>query len=79
MNWSANVLSTVTSDTEPTIVIEFDSAKYIFNAGENINRTFIQGRPNWKKTKGIFITSVGTQRASGLAGASFQMGFIYFC
>ncbi|KAF7972807.1 hypothetical protein HWV62_16994 [Athelia sp. TMB] len=67
MNWSANVLSTVTSDTEPTIIIEFDSAKYIFNVGENTNRAFIQGRPNWKKTKGIFLTSVGAQRASGLA------------
>lgn len=68
MNWSANVLSTVTSDTEPTIVIEFDNAKYIFNVGENTNRAFIQNKLNWKKTRGLFLTSVGTQRASGLAG-----------
>lgn len=73
MNWSANVLSTVTSDTEPTIIIEFDSAKYIFNAGENTNRAFTQSRANWRKTKGIFLTSVGTQRASGLAGASCRI------
>jgi hypothetical protein len=68
MNWSANVLSTVTSDTEPTIIIEFDTAKYIFNVGENTNRAFIQNRPNWKKTRGLFLTSVGAQRSSGLSG-----------
>jgi ribonuclease Z len=68
MNWSASVVSTVTSDTEPTIIIEFDTAKYIFNVGENTNRAFVQNRPNWKKTRGLFLTSVGTQRASGLAG-----------
>ncbi|KIM85847.1 hypothetical protein PILCRDRAFT_817088 [Piloderma croceum F 1598] len=68
MSWSANVLSTVTSDTEPTIIIEFVNAKYIFNVGENTNRAFLQNRPNWKKTKGLFLTSVGAQRASGLSG-----------
>lgn len=68
MNWSASVVSTVTSDTEPTIVIEFDTGKYIFNVGENTNRAFIQNRPNWKKTRGLFLTSIGTQRAGGLAG-----------
>lgn len=68
MNWSANVLSTVTSDTEPTIIIEFDSGKYIFNVGDNTNRVFTQSTLNWKKTRGIFLTSVGTDRASGLSG-----------
>lgn len=68
MNWSASVLSTVSSDTEPTIVLAFDSAKYIFNAGENTSRAFLQSRRNWKRTHGLFFTQVGTQRASGLPG-----------
>jgi ribonuclease Z len=68
MSWSASVLSTVSSDTEPTVVITFDSAKYIFNVGENTTRAFLQSRRNWKKTRGVFLTSVGTQRASGLPG-----------
>lgn len=68
MNWSANVLTTVTSDTEPTVVVEFDSGKYIFNAGDNTNRAFNQSITNRKKTRGIFFSSVGTQRASGLSG-----------
>ncbi|KAG1734832.1 hypothetical protein EDB19DRAFT_1135271 [Suillus lakei] len=68
MSWNASVLSSVSSDTEPTVVITFDSAKYIFNVGENTTRAFLQSRRNWKKTRGVFLTSVGTQRASGLPG-----------
>ena len=72
MIWSASVLSTVSSDTEPTIIIAFDSAKYIFNVGENTNRAFLQSRRNWKRTRGLFFTQVGTQRAGGLPGAFFS-------
>ncbi|KAG0701177.1 hypothetical protein DFH29DRAFT_831788 [Suillus ampliporus] len=68
MSWNASVLSTVSSDTEPTVLITFDSAKYIFNVGENTTRAFLQSRRNWKKTRGLFLTSVGTQRSSGLPG-----------
>ena len=68
MHWSANALSALTSDTEPTIVLEFDSAKYIFNVGENTIRAFVQSKQNFKKTRGLFMTSVGSQRAGGLAG-----------
>ncbi|KAF8639102.1 hypothetical protein AX17_001745 [Amanita inopinata Kibby_2008] len=68
MNWSASVLTSISSDTEPTVVVNFDTAKYIFNAGENTNRAFFQSRHNWKRTKALFVTQSGTQRASGLAG-----------
>jgi len=68
MNWSASVLSTVSSDTEPTIIVAFDNAKYIFNAGENTSRSFLQSRRHWRRARGIFLTSVGSQRCSGLPG-----------
>ncbi|KAF5379502.1 hypothetical protein D9615_006481 [Tricholomella constricta] len=68
MNWSTSVLTSVSSDTEPTIIVTFDSAKYIFNAGENTNRAFLQSRSNWKRTRGLFFTDVGTKRSSGLPG-----------
>jgi hypothetical protein len=73
MNWSASVLTTVSSDTEPTIIITFDSAKYIFNAGQNTNRAFLQSRRNWRKTRGIFFTQVGVERAGGLAGENYAL------
>ncbi|KAG6839604.1 hypothetical protein C0991_000997 [Blastosporella zonata] len=68
MNWSTSVLTPLSSDTEPTIIITFDSGKYIFNAGENTNRAFLQSAFNWKRTRGLFFTDVGTKRSSGLPG-----------
>lgn len=69
MNWSATVLTGLSSDTEPTILVTFDSAKYLFNAGENTNRAFMQSRKNWKKMRGVFFTDVGLRTSSGLPGA----------
>lgn len=77
MDWSASVLTTISSDTEPTIVLTFPSAKYIFNAGENTNRAFLQSRRNWKRTRGLFFTQVGTQRAGGLPGEFFSQKHAY--
>lgn len=67
-NWSSSVLSGLSTDTEPTIVVTFPNAKYVFNVGENTGRAWLQSRLNWKKTKGLFFTSAGTQRMSGLPG-----------
>lgn len=68
MNWSSSVYTTLSSDTEPSIVIAFDSAKYIFNAGENTTRAIMQSRRGWKKVKALFLTRLGTQRSSGVSG-----------
>ncbi|KAH9831154.1 uncharacterized protein C8Q71DRAFT_715676 [Rhodofomes roseus] len=68
MNWSATVITSATADTEPSIVVTFDDAKYLFNVGENTSRAWLHSNHGWKKTKAIFLTSVDTQRASGLSG-----------
>ncbi|KXN86195.1 Zinc phosphodiesterase ELAC protein 2 [Leucoagaricus sp. SymC.cos] len=61
--WSTTVITPLSYDTEPTVLVQFDSAKYIFNVGENTNRSFLQSRKNWRRTKGIFLTQVNSQRA----------------
>lgn len=68
MLWSTSVLSTLSSDTEPSVVITFDSAKYLFNIGENTTRSYLQSSQTWRKTRVLFATSVSTQRTSGLPG-----------
>ena len=72
MNWSSSVYTTLSSDTEPSIVIKFDSAKYIFNAGENTTRAILQNRRGWKKVKALFLTRLETQRSSGVPGVSLD-------
>jgi ribonuclease Z len=82
--WSANVLSQRSSDTEPTLVITFETAKYIFGAGENTSRSFIQNAGRMNKARAVFLGHLGPDRTSGLAGehllrvlfkAKFNMAF----
>ncbi|KAI0058634.1 hypothetical protein BV25DRAFT_1212589 [Artomyces pyxidatus] len=68
MNWSTTVYTSLSSDTEPSIVVTFDSAKYVFNVGENTTRAVLQSGRGWKKVKGIFLTDLGTKRTSGIPG-----------
>ncbi|KAI9444283.1 hypothetical protein H4582DRAFT_1920585 [Lactarius indigo] len=68
MNWSTSVYTTLSSDTEPSIVITFESAKYIFNAGENTTRAILLSKRGWRKVKALFLTQLGTQRSSGVPG-----------
>ena len=66
--WSTSVISALSSDTEPTIIVTFENAKYIFNVGENTGRAWMQSRAHWRRMKALFFTQVGTQRMSGMPG-----------
>ena len=78
MLYSTCVLSTVSSDTEPTLLITVNNSKYIFNAGENTGRAFMEYKRGWKNTRAVFLTSVGTQRTSGLPGTS-RASLLHLC
>lgn len=67
-DWSISVPSTLSSDTEPTVVVAFNSAKYVFNAGENTTRAILQSKTRWNKARALFLSAAGTQRASGVPG-----------
>ncbi|KAJ7035559.1 hypothetical protein C8F04DRAFT_1037200 [Mycena alexandri] len=68
MSWTASVVTSATTDTEPSIILSFNSAKYIFNVAENSNRAFTQKKAHRKSTRAFFLTQVGAQRSGGLAG-----------
>ncbi|EPQ53491.1 hypothetical protein GLOTRDRAFT_78506 [Gloeophyllum trabeum ATCC 11539] len=68
MNWSVSVLSAHTADTHPSLVVTFDSGKYIFNTGENTTRAFLQSHRGWKRSRAVVLTRVDTRRALGLPG-----------
>ncbi|KIY69263.1 hypothetical protein CYLTODRAFT_349872 [Cylindrobasidium torrendii FP15055 ss-10] len=68
MNWTASALTTLSSDTQPSIIVSTEQGKYIFNTAEATGRSFLQSGSNWKKTKAVFFTDVGVHRMGGLAG-----------
>ena len=70
MDWSTSVLTPLSSDTEPSVVVTFSDAKYIFNAGENISRNALQTSRSWKKARALFLTQANIDKISGLGGKS---------
>ena len=68
MDWSTSVLTSLSSDTEPSVVVTFSDAKYIFNVGENISRNALQTSRNWKKARALFLTQAKIDKISGLGG-----------
>ncbi|KAF9565899.1 hypothetical protein CPC08DRAFT_143698 [Agrocybe pediades] len=68
MNWSSSVLTTLSTDTEPSIIVTFPDAKYIFNTSENTTRSFLQSGRHWRKTKALFFTQARVEKTSGLPG-----------
>ncbi|KAJ7623674.1 hypothetical protein FB45DRAFT_752560 [Roridomyces roridus] len=70
MSWTVSVVTSATTDTQPSLVVNIDqaNAKYIFNVAENSNRAYTQKGSHGKKTRAFFLTQVGAQRAGGLAG-----------
>ena len=68
MSWSVEAISATTSDTEPSILVTFDEAKYLFNTGENLSRAWLQSPRGWRNTRAIFLTSTSSHRVSGMPG-----------
>lgn len=66
--WSLSVLTSATSDTQPTLLLNFGTAKYIFNASEGMGRAWMQSHHSIRRTKGLFVTAAGTHRCGGVPG-----------
>ncbi|CDO70624.1 hypothetical protein BN946_scf184748.g22 [Trametes cinnabarina] len=64
--WNVSVLSEATSDTEPTLVVAFDTGKYIINASEATGRAWLQSHHSFRRSKGLFLTAAGTHRCGGV-------------
>ncbi|KAI0746846.1 hypothetical protein C8Q80DRAFT_801876 [Daedaleopsis nitida] len=69
-SWHVSVLTSASSDTEATLLINFGTAKYIFNASEGMGRAWLQSHHPIRKTKGLFVTAAGTQRCGGVPASS---------
>ena len=66
--WNISVLTSASSDTEPSLLVNFGTAKYIFNASEGLGRSWLQSHHSFRKMKGLFLTGAGTHRCGGIAG-----------
>lgn len=75
MLWSLRVITGLTADTEPSLILKFESppAKYIFNVPEGTNRACIQKRYGIAKTKAAFLTRLHPEQIGGFPGESIHI------
>ena len=71
MQWSTEVVSALSSDTEPAILVVFNDHKYMFNTSENTMRSFLQSGRLWRRTKCLFFTQSRVEKIGGLPGALY--------
>ncbi|KAG0614312.1 hypothetical protein M758_6G167300 [Ceratodon purpureus] len=57
-----------TGDTSPCVLLFFDQRRFIFNAGEGLQRFCIEHKVKLSKIDHIFLTRVGSETAGGLPG-----------
>lgn len=57
-----------TGDTATCVLLFFDQRRFIFNAGEGLQRFCIEHKVKLSKIDHIFLTRVGSETAGGLPG-----------
>lgn len=57
-----------TGDTSPCVLLFFDQRRFIFNAGEGLQRFCIEHRVKLSKINHVFLTRVSSETAGGLPG-----------
>ena len=67
-HWSATCISSESSDTNLSILVDCNSSRYLFNCGEGTTRTLLQRRKGFRKFTALFTTGIDTDRSSGLPG-----------
>ncbi|WFD24287.1 ribonuclease Z [Malassezia equina] len=67
---SLRVLAAPSSDTShvPTLVLQCDAKKYMFNAGEGTTRVSAQHRASNTRVEHIFLTRIATETLGGIPG-----------
>ncbi|KAJ3186448.1 hypothetical protein HDU85_007267 [Gaertneriomyces sp. JEL0708] len=68
MKSSIQILGTRTGDTTPSVLVTFDSQRYLFNAGEGTQRFCIEKRVRLGKLNNIFLTKVQWDACGGIPG-----------
>ena len=59
---------TDTGDTTPSLLLFFDSYRYVFNVGEGFQRYCFQHRLKLGKLNDVFLTRMSTEAAGGVPG-----------
>jgi ribonuclease Z len=68
MRWLAQVVGAANLDTTPSIIIHFDSQRYLFNCGEGTQRLFVENGVRANKITNVFLTRINWDCIGGVPG-----------
>jgi ribonuclease BN (tRNA processing enzyme) len=71
--WHAQVLNVDNSTASPSVLLVLDNKRYLFNAGEGIQRHFIEYKQKMRQITSVMATRVSTDTLAGLPGTAVQM------
>lgn len=68
--WRVQALSVPSPDSDLALYVAFDNVRYLFGAGEGVQRTFVQRKVSLKGVEGVFVSGGDGEgkRVGGLAG-----------
>lgn len=70
-----HLVSTSTVDSAPSLLVTFDSHRYLFNAPESISRVFVQGKIGLRKIGKVFLGELeGSKGTPGLVLSTVEAG-----
>ncbi|KAK9709421.1 hypothetical protein K7432_009066 [Basidiobolus ranarum] len=62
------ILGTSTVDATPSVVVHFDSQRYLFNCGEGTQRLCVEKKVRFAKLQNIFFTRINWENTGGIPG-----------
>ncbi|KAJ3102173.1 Zinc phosphodiesterase ELAC protein 2 [Phlyctochytrium planicorne] len=68
MKWFIQILGAATHDSRPSVIVHFDSQRYLFNCGEGTQRLCNDQRIRLAKLKTMFISRLSWDNIGGLPG-----------
>lgn len=67
-NWHVRCVSVPGPDTDLTLHVAFDNARFMFGCGEGTQRAYVQKRLSLKGLEGIFLLNAENRTRMGLPG-----------
>lgn len=66
-----NIIGTATGDSSPSLILHYDSQRYLFNCGEGTQRLCTETKMRLSKLRTIFVSQVQWDCIGGIPGKYF--------
>lgn len=73
LRWHVQTIAVPSSDTNTSLLVNFENDKYLFECPESTSRAFIQNKVSGKKVAAIFLSTLDQETSGGLFGELLRL------